>query len=865
MSDKDRNNRGGVGGRGYRNDYYRDDRRKFSAGRGNAGSNNGPPKHMGLHPNIDKLLRNVAFNDEHCLKIIDPDITDRDDFIADFSFSRPLLHSWRLKDPVGIRLDQFPQSGDVRSNFFRVSTTTLPENVFQYNISYFKLNANTSTTEHQLPEDIALKNDKFLNNNLIAQFLQKLDICWQSQSFCCGVAYDGVSTLYSTAKLPFPEDPNFQNQEDSATAVLNVTYDVGKQFALAITPFTVVICFTNMVPSPRDLFTPAATPTNAATSDASTTATASVSTNTTPADVSITAVTTVGMPSQTVQEKAIVTLRAMDVALLSFARKKIGSGKWILNGNTVFSPSKSKTFVLSDQFVGMMGYHASFRTCISGLTLVKDVSVACFLKGGRLLDFVAVFMRCRESDLHHEMHPNNPRVAELLSLLKNSMVRLTHITPNMRKKLKGFSHSANDPASNFAVNADDVPITVAEYFQMRYKKPLKYSRLPTVNLGNRNRPVLLPMEVLDIVAGQTRQRCITKDVAGKLIKHAALKPNDRFHELTKGSFVFPALHEDGDAQHFGISEIVGTSVNPSQSSHSSSTVHTTSATTSTTTAVPKKSTLPMRVVATLLPPAKLLFGRNKVLEPQLRGAWNLSEGTQFAHPAPLHGGGTHRQELCFGAVLIHENQNIYNGERVLRELVEKIETESRKVGVPMVLTGILESVDHREDLSGLMRYFRDKGVRIVLVLLMKKHFYPRVKYMADQVNVVTQCSLFETAARNIRNYETNLMVKINMKMGGTNHTLVCRGGRDVDPSVFQQPPRSISWLFDLPAMVIGIDVNHPEPNSGDRKEDSTSIAAVVASMDGMLGQYCAHISACTTREEPVSSLYESFRRLLKTF
>ena len=36
-------------------------------------------------------------------------------------------------------------------------------------------------------------------------------------------------------------------------------------------------------------------------------------------------------------------------------------------------------------------------------------------------------------------------------------------------------------------------------------------------------------------------------------------------------------------------------------------------------------------------------------------------------------------------------------------------------------------------------------------------------------------------------------------------------------------------------------------------------------MDGMLGQYCAHISACTTREEPVGSLYESFRLLLKAF
>lgn len=121
-------------------------------------------------------------------------------------------------------------------------------------------------------------------------------------------------------------------------------------------------------------------------------------------------------------------LHAMDVALLSFARKQIASGLWILNGNKVFSPAQSKQYVLNDRFVGMLGYHASFRACLSGLALVKDISVTCFLKGGNLVDFVTAVLGCRRpEDLPYEMKPNNLRVQSLVDLLKNCKVRVTHL------------------------------------------------------------------------------------------------------------------------------------------------------------------------------------------------------------------------------------------------------------------------------------------------------------------------------------------------------------------------------------------------------------------------------------------------------
>jgi len=63
-------------------------------------------------------------------------------------------------------------------------------------------------------------------------------------------------------------------------------------------------------------------------------------------------------------------------------------------------------------------------------------------------------------------------------------------------------------------------------------------------------------------------------------------------------------------------------------------------------------------------------------------------------------------------------------------------------------------------------------------------------------------------------------------------------------------------------MVVGIDVNHPSDNfqvTGD------SVAAIVASMDGSMGQYATYVASCDSRVEPVDTLKEGFYQLLERF
>jgi hypothetical protein len=88
-----------------------------------------------------------------------------------------------------------------------------------------------------------------------------------------------------------------------------------------------------------------------------------------------------------------------------------------------------------------------------------------------------------------------------------------------------------------------------------------------------------------------------------------------------------------------------------------------------------------------------------------------------------------------------------------------------------------------------------------MVCLVRENFY------FDELCLPTQCCRYGTVKKNPRNYQSSLLVKINVKMGGVNHTLANRAPEadappDSEKAVFQNPPNSISWIFDVPTMVV---------------------------------------------------------------
>ncbi|OJD10960.1 hypothetical protein ACJ73_09648, partial [Blastomyces percursus] len=94
-------------------------------------------------------------------------------------------------------------------------------------------------------------------------------------------------------------------------------------------------------------------------------------------------------------------------------------------------------------------------------------------------------------------------------------------------------------------------------------------------------------------------------------------------------------------------------------------------------------------------------------------------------------------------------------------------------------------------------------------------------------------------------YFSNVALKFNLKLGGTNHTL--------------DPPK-LGFISEGKTMVVGINVTHPSPGFS---SNAPSVAAIVASIDQDLTQWPADLRIQTARQEMVSGLDELLKSRLR--
>ena len=93
----------------------------------------------------------------------------------------------------------------------------------------------------------------------------------------------------------------------------------------------------------------------------------------------------------------------------------------------------------SPRFIGMLGYHASLKTTLSGLALVKDISVTCFMRGGNMVDFICAVLGLQKDRLASQLERGQklePQLQDLADLLKNCKIRTRHL--NQNKKFREF-------------------------------------------------------------------------------------------------------------------------------------------------------------------------------------------------------------------------------------------------------------------------------------------------------------------------------------------------------------------------------------------------------------------------------------------
>eukprot|EP01035_Chromulina_nebulosa_P016898 gene16898-22387_t len=532
------------------------------------------------------------------------------------------------------------------------------------------------------------------------------------------------------------------------------------------------------------------------------------------------------------------TLLALDSSLFAFARWKAVEDipNWFLVGSQAFN-SLGEKFELTPSYVAMRGNYAGLKCCLAGLVLVNDMTASCFLSGGEMIDVMIAaggFRNFQEFLSECKGGLKSHIKQRIDGIIKNSKVSLKYL--GQWRKCKSIGAASNSKESQF--NFEGKNINVEQYFAFMcqgsksamYRKvlkdgKLKYPELPCINIGSNAKPTLIPAELVTVPSGQCRSQATTADMTAQLIKYSAVRPDERFKYISgdNTSGLIQMLKSDPTAKSFGTANV---------------------------------SSTPMPIAATLLPQAKLQFSNNQVSDPGLSGQWTF-EGKKFLQSGAKPGANQ------FALLFVSADRPREGWQNLVGEFIANIEKDSKNLGCELKMFRTpLASNDNPIEIKKNLSLCLQAKIKFAFILLNgDANIYGVVKREADLLSMTTQCIKWKNIERTPSGFTMNIMLKVNTKLGGTNHSLINRNPT-VKPNtpIYQSPPNSISWIFDKPCMLVGMDVSHPE--IGSKKE---SIAAIVASMDNKLSQYAAFISAQNPRQEIISAVEEGMKALLTTY
>lgn len=329
--------------------------------------------------------------------------------------------------------------------------------------------------------------------------------------------------------------------------------------------------------------------------------------------------------------------------------------------------------------------------------------------------------------------------------------------------------------------------------------------LPVVDLGNKQKPNLVPAELCEIFPGQAYRGKLSATETANMIKYACNPPAVNATAIRDEGFPDLGLRTNAVADPlngFGI------------------------------TVDNDMSTVPSR----LLPPPSITYkqGRPNVKD----GSWNILDvkfhrGGNMAKWAVLlvQDGGrsefrnptdpdliaflkTFAQKCSSSGITVPDAPNIMQTPRLPRPNQDR----NREKALEAIRQTLIKGLD------------RNRKPSFILVLLsgVDNYIYPGIKRLCDVTLGMHTVHMLLTKARGDPKkqdqYFSNVALKVNTKLGGINHML---------------DERSMNWLTKMKTMIVGIDVTHPGPSS---QRGTPSIAAVVASVDDSFVQFPASLS-----------------------
>ncbi|GES99674.1 piwi domain-containing protein [Rhizophagus clarus] len=494
------------------------------------------------------------------------------------------------------------------------------------------------------------------------------------------------------------------------------------------------------------------------------------------------------------------------ITVLNSIIKHQTSMKYVPSGKSFYTRNGFKS--LTGIAEAWQGYYQSARPTPGKMMINIDLNAAVFCESGPLVNIVVKLLGKRSpNDLRGGINERDRNILE--KVLKNYQIRVIH-----RKTSQHYHILKITPqdAHGTKFNVDGHMIGVASYFQEKYKR-LDYPYLPCVMVEEE---VFLPMEICEIIENQRYFRKLNDRQNSEIIKFTCQPPYLRENKIKTG-----IKELDYGSKHMAQFDM--------------------------------KVSHEMAIVKARILPTPTINYHSSSKEASFipkGGVWNLKD-----------------KKLAIGAtlrswsVLVFGPDNDQSVERFVRELINTCSN------VGMNISNKKPPIMHANTQGNVEESLKQAWIRagnaanskpqlVVCVLPnTSSQLYGTIKYVGDTtIGVVTQCIQSKYLLQAKDQYFSNVSLKINTKLGGTNSFLTLK----------QNP-----FLNEKVSILMGADVIHP----GVSENYCPSIAALCASINPGASRYAASIRLQhgTCRRKPERILFyrdgvseNQFKQVLKS-
>ncbi|KAH9179683.1 argonaute-like protein [Lactarius sanguifluus] len=441
------------------------------------------------------------------------------------------------------------------------------------------------------------------------------------------------------------------------------------------------------------------------------------------------------------------------------------------------------------------GYFQSVRPAIGRMVINIDISTGAMYMPGPLIDVALAILG----------RPGNPNaLAPRQGLPDRERIRVQRfITPGLKITT---SYDQRDP--NQAPRPRGVKKAEqrggsglnADYFRQKLNRPLRFPDVICVELAS---GALIPLELCHVPPGQIMRKQVPPDKTNSVLEFATKRPNDRLGSIVNGLGVL----EYGQSEY--VREFGLTVANE-----------------------------PIRIQARVMNPPTLRYHQSSK-QPSARprdGAWNLIDKRMFT---PTN--------VANWMIVVYERQQRFN-DQVANQMASDLVRACEVVGISINPQPALikwesgqGNIGQQLRAAGGECQRRTKNLPNLIVVVLPEggnDIYTAVKHFGDvATGVVTQCMKSSKCFRAKPQYYANITLKLNVKLGGVNSV---------------PEPRDISFLTDSanPTIVMGADVIHPAPGSGDRP----SFTSLVGSIDTSAVRYVSTMEVQTSRQEIIDAM-----------